>query len=334
MGTDEKITASVSEFLCSVKQPLLVVLGPTASGKTDFSIDLAESIAATSERHGWSGVEIINADSRQFYRGLDIGTAKIKPEEMRGIPHHMIDMLDPGEEVTIAWYQEQVKKLIPAIHERKCVPMLVGGSMLYISAVIDGLNPLPAADPEKRKKLENEYDMDSGATLYKKLRRLDPDGASGIDQRNKPYVIRALEILEASAGTLSQQKKTTDVPWDLFIVGLRWPREKLVKRINERTRKLLSQNTHIPVYQYTGVSGWVGEVQGLLQGGIKADAPAMKSHGYQEIAAAISAKDSNIEKIAQDPKLFDAIAIKTRKYAKRQMTWWKHDLRIHWIDCN
>src|SRR5258708_2356041 len=110
MGTDQKILASVSDFLRSVKQPLLVVLGPTASGKTDFSIDLAEAITASSKDHGWKGAEIINADSRQLYRGLDIGTAKIKPEEMRGIPHHMIDVLDPTEEVTIAWYQEEVKK--------------------------------------------------------------------------------------------------------------------------------------------------------------------------------------------------------------------------------
>ncbi len=333
MVTDQKIAASVTEFLGSVKQPLLVVLGPTASGKTDFSIDLAETITASLAQHGWIGCEIINADSRQLYRGLDIGTAKIKPDEMRGIPHHMIDVLDPDEGVTIAWYQEEVKKLIPAIHGRKCVPMLVGGSMLYISAVIDGLEPLPAPDPELRRKLEQDYDRDAGASLYKKLQELDPEGASGIDQRNKPYVVRALEILEASRCTLSSQKKTSDVPWDLFIIGLRWPREKLVQRINVRTRKLLSSSNTAINGRMAG-SGWVDEVWGLLQRGIGPDAPAMKSHGYQEIAAALSGKDSDIHAIAQDPKLCEAIAIKTRKYAKRQMTWWKGDPRIHWIDCS
>ena len=334
MGTDQKIAASVREFLAGVKRPLLVVLGPTASGKTDFSIELAQKLAQASSEHGWNGCEIINADSRQLYRGLDIGTAKIKPDQIRGTPHHLIDVLDPNQDVTIAWYQEQVQKLIPEIHERKCVPVLVGGSMLYISSVIDGLEPLPAPDPAVRKKLEQEYERDAGATLYKKLQELDPEGAAGIDQRNKPYVIRALEILESSEGTLSSQKKTGTVPWDLFIIGLRWPREKLTKRINERTHSLLTRCTDTPVHQLIGESGWVSEVWGLLQRGIKRDAPAMKSHGYQEIAAAIGAKGADVQKIAQDPKLCEAIAIKTRKYAKRQMTWWKHDERIHWIDMN
>jgi len=309
---------------------LIVILGPTASGKTDFSLDTAEAIGRA---------EIVNADSRQLYRGLDIGTAKIRPDDMRGIPHHLIDVLDPTEEVTVAWYKEHAERTIDEILSRKHVPILVGGSMLYISAIIDGLEPLSPVDLGIRKKLEADYDRDGGVSAYKRLQELDPDAAFAFHPNNKPYVIRALEIIESTGHRASKQKRHATSPYDLFILGLQWPRVKIVKRINERTKNLLGHyNTSING-SIEGL-GWVGEVWKLMQRGVPIDVPAMKSHGYREIYEAISRKlqavstmtPEVLRAIAQDPKLYESIAAKTRQYAKRQVTWWKHDSRIHWID--
>src|SRR3989344_3598919 len=159
---DNRRQPPLLRHLQTAQRPLIVVLGPTASGKTGFSLDLADEIARTAGTHGWQGAEIVNADSRQLYRGLDVGTAKIRPDEMQGIPHHLFSVLDPQQEVTMAWYREQATKAIDDILSRHRVPILVGGSMLYVSAVIDGLEPLPAVDPELRKRLERGYDMDHG----------------------------------------------------------------------------------------------------------------------------------------------------------------------------
>lgn len=288
------------------KKPLIVVVGPTASGKTNFSLDIAKEIG---------NAEIVSADSRQLYRGLDIGTAKIKLEEMRGIPHHLIDVVDPNEEVTIAWYQEQVHRVITSIHARMAVPILVGGSMLYISAVVDGLQPLPVAPPELRKKLEEEYDRDDGWTLYEKLQRVDPKTAAAFDQMNKVYVVRALELYELTGHPPSLLKKTVPPPYDILLFGVRRPQQALAERIEERTRQMLR-------------SGWIEEVEGLLDRGCTMHDPAMKSHGYKEIAAWLGSEERNLDELTR------VIAAKTKQYAKRQVTWWKDDSRIHWVDAS
>ncbi len=186
--------AILETYLTDAKKPLIVVLGPTASGKTAFSIELAKHVAAMG---GSKTVEILNADSRQLYRFLDIGTAKVTDQEKDGVPHHLLDMLAPEQEVTIAWYKEAAERAIAEIHARGNVPVLVGGSMLYISAVIDGLEPL-ASDPALRARLEGEYDADGGKALYARLQEIDPDTASAFHPNNKPYVIRAMEIFETT----------------------------------------------------------------------------------------------------------------------------------------
>ncbi len=315
--------ALVDEHVARSQKPVIVVLGPTASGKTGFSISLSRHCGATlstavervgsrSERTGVR-CEIINADSRQLYQGLDIGTAKITEEQRGDIPHHLLSVLDPKEQATIAWYQERTTALIDEIHARGNVPVLVGGSMLYISAVVDGLRPLPDADPILRKELEKLYDEDDGWSLYDELARVDPETAKSFDKANKQYVVRAVELYRLTGFPPSTLKKTVPPNFQTLLLGLEWPREELTKRIDERTRTLLT-------------SGWIEEVESLLDRRYSAADPGFKSHGYREIVQWLQSDEQNKE------QLIDTIAAKTRQYAKRQMTWWKEDERIRWID--
>ncbi len=314
----DDVLPDLSAFLAASRRPLLVVLGPTASGKTALSVDLALWLTA-----GGRPAEVINADSRQLYRLLDIGTAKVTEEERRGVPHHLFSVLNPSEEVTIAEYQRLAEAAIAEARSRGAIPILVGGSMLYISAVIDGLQPLPKADPAVRARLEAEYDADDGVTLFARLEELDPEAAIGIARQNKPYVVRALEIAETLGTRASVAKTTVDIDHDLFLIGLRRSREDTVARIHARTPLLLA-------------GGWVEEVAALLDAGYDETAPGMKSHGYREVIAALRRHGypsaAAIEAARNDAALREAIDAKTRQYAKRQMTWWKDDPRIHWID--
>lgn len=297
-------------WLRKVDQPLIVVLGPTASGKTAYSVHLAHAFVEAGR-----GAEIVNADSRQLYRFLDIGTAKIMPEAMQGIPHHLLDVLDPKEEVTAAWYKERAVQSIDGILERGKLPMLVGGSMLYISAIIDNLEFVQEADPALRAQLSAAYDGDHGAALFVQLQERDPEAALGIDPRNKVYLLRALEISLLAQQALSAAKKKSASPYDLFVIGVQCPRAALHRRINERVRQMFD-------------AGWVEEVRGLLKRGYTMNDPGLKSHGYREIASVLANGQLSSDRELQ---LIADISAKTRQYAKRQMTWWKHDPRIHWI---
>lgn len=311
-------------FLQGSSRPLIVILGPTASGKTAFSLDLAHSIKAAIPGRGF-GAEIVNADSRQLYKFMDIGTAKISKDEMQGIPHHLINVLDPKEPVTAAWYKTQAAKVIDDIHKRGNVPMLVGGSMLYISAVIDDLQFVDVADPGQRAMLEAAYDKDEGMALYERLQKEDPETAGRFDRRNKPYVIRAAEILESGHKPSAAKRKGT-APYDLLIFGMDIPRDALARCIEERTKTLLQ-------------NGWIDEVRQLLKDGYTELDPGFGSVGYREIAAAISngklktcgEQSRTIENSKLKEQLVETISAKTRQYAKRQMTWWRRDERIQWI---
>jgi len=289
------------------ERPVIVILGPTASGKTAFSIDLAQSING----------EVLNADSRQFYRCLDIGTAKITEEEMDGVPHHLLDVLDPSDEATVGWYQKEASKVIDTLLQKGTVPILVGGSMLYISAMTDDLSLAPPADPAIRERLEKEYDNDNGATLHKRLEALDSDVATRIHQNNKPRLVRAVEIFEMSPveNAKDQLWKASENPkYDILILGISKPRDESVVKINNRCKAMFE-------------AGWVDEVQKLIDKGYTESDPAMKSHGYKEIMEYIAGgKSEPIE------SLQERIAAKTRQYARRQMTWWNRDDRIHWVE--
>lgn len=300
--------STIEEFLRGASKPLLAVLGPTASGKTDASLELSHALAKRGFRP-----EIVNADSRQLYRHLDIGTAKISLAERAHIPHHLLDVLDPKEEVTIAWYKTEAEKLIDEIRARDGIPILVGGSMLYCSSVIDGLKPPPQADPRLRERLEADYERRGGEALHAQLEELDPASAALIHPRNKPYVIRALEIFETTGEKPSQEKTSEPTPHDLFLLGLSVSRELLTQRILKRTEAMLQ-------------GGWIEEVQSLLSRGYASSDPAMKSHGYREIVSHLLSGTPTREELSE------RIAKKTRAYAKRQMTWWRGDPRIRWVN--
>lgn len=310
---DIPMPAKFAQFLETSKKPLIVVLGHTASGKTEYSISLAQQLNSQLSilNSQFRSCEIINADSRQLYRYMNIGTAKISESEKRGVVHRLIDVLDPKEPVSISWYKEKCEAIIEDCHRRGVIPMLVGGSMLYISSIIDGLEPLPS-DPELRKKLESEYELDHGQTLMQKLEELDPEGALSIDQRNKVYLVRALEIAMTTEKSLVVSKKKSVCPYDLFIFGLAQSTEERSKRITERTHAMFQQ-------------GWVEEIQNLLTQGYSKNDPGLMSTGYREIIEWLESGSKDHSELEQ------LIARKTRQYAKRQMTWWRHDERIHWL---
>lgn len=303
---DMQTAEAIHHILRTSSKPLIVILGPTASGKTAFSITLATTL----QKEALHPV-IINADSRQLYRFMDIGTAKIRPEEREGIPHKLFDVRDPREEVTAAWYRDAAGEEIRRAHAGGNIPLLVGGSMLYISAVTDQLSFAGKSNPGDRKQIEREYDQDEGRTLYATLMEADPETATRFDRRNKPYVVRATEILR-DMGKPSRAKRKGATPYDVLFLGMRLPHTVLTKRINERTQQMLQD-------------GWVEEVQTLLQRGYRESDPGMKSHGYREIANALL-KNSPLDGLEA------IITAKTRQYAKRQMTWWKRDPRIHWMN--
>ncbi len=299
-------TETAIDFLETAKRPLLVVLGPTASGKTAFSVELALALKASGKT-----VEVINADSRQLYKGMDIGTAKITVEEMKGVPHLLFSIIEPSEDITAAKYQRMATEAIQAVQARGAIPMLVGGSMLYISSIIDGLQPLPAKDDALRAELEAAYAKDDGASLFAELSDIDPASAKIIPRENKPYVIRAVEIHRLTGKPKSAQLTASCCPYDLLIFGMDVPRALLTERIDKRTTALVR-------------SGWVDEVKRLLAEGYSLESPGMKSHGYPEMTRAIL---DGVDPLSTEP----VIAAKTRQYAKRQMTWWKHDARIQWV---
>ncbi len=315
------ISRIIDVFLEGTHKPLIVILGPTASGKTGLSIEVAHHVDG----------EVVNADSRQLYRLLDIGTAKITEQEMEGIPHHLLDVLDPKEEAAVGTYKEMAERAIEDIQKRNRVPLLVGGSMLYLSSITDGLSFGPPADTVIRTRLEREYDADGGVTLYRMLEEVDPDAAAGIHPNNKPRVVRALEIYELlrapKSKMISDRKelrpRTNDAKstFDLLILGVERDSEELKERINERIGAMLK-------------AGWIEEVQSLLARGYSETDPGLKSHGYAEIIQYLrelesGGSDPDLETMQET--LQTKIAARTRRYAKRQMTWWRGDERIRWI---
>lgn len=301
----------VGKFLGEAKKPLIVVVGPTAGGKTGLSLEIARELS----KHD-KPAEIVNADSRQLYRGLDIGTAKISSQEMRDVPHHLLSVLSPDEPVTIAWYQKEAERVIDDIHGRGAIPLLVGGSMLYVSSVIDGLKLAAPGNSFLRGALGMVYDADQGVQLHKRLTEIDPESAAAIPRENKTYLIRALEIYELTGKKKSDVMEKSACPYDLLIFGVARPREELHERISSRIDEMFA-------------SGWIDEVRALIASGYNSDAPALQSHGYSEIVEWI-ANGENEQELNDVKK---KIAARTRQYAKRQMTWWKRDGRIRWISC-
>ncbi len=281
---------------------VIVICGATATGKSDIAIEVAQEI----------GAEIINADSMQLYRGMDIGTAKLTVEERKGIPHHLLDVLDVSEDSTVAWYQEQARAAITEIHGRGKDAVIVGGTGLYIKAILDDLN-FPDTDPEVRAKLEAELAEFGAAALFTRLEELDPAAALAIDRANTRRVIRALEVIEITGlpFTANLPREDSSRYPDALQFGLVMDREHLRERIDQRVDRMWD-------------AGFVDEVDRLIIQGIGNGSTAQRALGYAQIIAMRSGTMTE-EEAKEDTKRA------SRQYARRQETWFSRDARIQWV---
>jgi tRNA dimethylallyltransferase len=281
---------------------VIVICGATATGKSDISLDIAEQI----------GAEIINADSMQLYRGMDIGTAKLKISERRGIMHHMLDELDVTEDSTVAWFQERARAAIEAIHKKGLHALIVGGTGLYIKAILDDLN-FPDTDPEVRANLERLGEEFGANFLFERLQELDPAAALAIDRANIRRVIRALEVIE-----ITGKPFTANLPRDdssrypnALQFGLVMDREGLRERIDLRVDRMWQQ-------------GFVDEVDSLIIEGIERGTTARRALGYSQILQMRQGLLTEAEAKEETKRA-------TRQYARRQETWFSRDQRIQWV---
>ncbi|MBU2473010.1 tRNA (adenosine(37)-N6)-dimethylallyltransferase MiaA [Patescibacteria group bacterium] len=276
---------------------LIIILGPTASGKSDLAIKLAK------EFNG----EIISADSRQIYKEMDIGTAKVTKKEMDNIPHYLINIINPNQEFTLAQYKKLAVKTIKDIQKRNKLPFLVGGTGLYIQSIVDNLQ-IPEVVPDKklRDKLENQTNQ----KLYNQLKKLDPESLKVININNKRRMIRALEVCLSTKKSFSQQRKKGKPLFNILQIGIKPNKKTLERKINQRADKMIQ-------------AGLIEEVKNLIKKyGHKPY--SMSGIGYKEII-------SYLEKKISLDKAKELIKIHTRQYARRQMSWFRRDKKIKWI---
>ncbi len=281
---------------------LVVISGATATGKSDLAIALAGEINA----------EIINADSMQLYRGMDIGTAKLSIDERHGIQHHLLDVLDVPEDANVAWYQERAREIIGEISARGKSTVIVGGTGLYIKAILDDLN-FPDTDPTVRDSLNRLAEEIGARAMHERLAKLDPAAALAIDSQNLRRVIRALEVIEITGKPFTAnlpRKESTRFPQAIQF-GLVMDREKLDERISQRVDLMWER-------------GLVGETDRLIDMGIREGRTAQLALGYAQV---LKFRDGLMteEEAKEDTKRA------TRQYARRQETWFSRDERIQWI---
>lgn len=285
------------------KLPLILIVGPTAVGKTDLAIRLAEHLNG----------EVISADSRLFYRGMDIGTAKPSQKELMRVPHHLIDIVNPDETLSLAVFQEMARDAIAKIHSRGNLPFLVGGTGQYIRAVTEGWSP-PEVTPNEnlRSVLEMLAETNGKQWLYEKLKILDPTAASVIDLRNVRRTIRALEVIFTTGRRFSEQRGSGESPFHLITIGLTRPREELYQRVDERIEKMFAD-------------GLLDEVKGLLAKGYSPTLPSMSAIGYRECVSVVQGSMTMEQAKVEMKRL-------TRIFVRRQANWFKEsDPQIHWF---
>lgn len=285
------------------KPPLILIVGPTAVGKTEIALQLAERI------HG----EIVSADSRLFYRGMDIGTAKPSRAELARVPHHLIDIAEPDEILSLAVFQQKARQAIADIQARKHLPLLVGGTGQYIRAVTEGWTP-PEVQPDEalRSELERQKEVNGVNWLHEKLKELDPVAAEKIDPRNYRRTIRALEVIMTTGRKFSEQRGQTDSPYHLITIGLTRPRPELYTRVDARIEAMFAH-------------GFLDEVRGLLAQGYAPTLPTMSAIGYRECVAVLEGK-LRLEEAKQ------LIGRATRVFVRRQANWFKEsDPTIAWF---
>lgn len=289
-----------------MKTTVIAIVGPTAIGKTDLSIQIANRYQG----------EVISGDSMQIYQGLDIGTAKIKPKEMAGIPHYMIDIKKPHESYSVVDFKESAQKMINDITEREKLPIIVGGSGLYIQAILHDFQfSERKRDKAFTKKLEQELAEKGKVFLHERLKKADPEQANKIHPNNYRRVIRALEIYESTGKTMTElhDSQTRKSPYHYYIIGLDMEREFLYERINKRVDQMIKE-------------GLEEEVRSLYDQKLR-DVQAMQAIGYKEFIPYFEGKHNLSEAI-------ERLKRNTRRYAKRQLTWFKNRLDVHWYLLN
>ncbi len=290
--------------MSSETRALVVILGPTGVGKSGAALGLAAKFRG----------EIINADSMQVYRGFDIGTDKPSPADRKAVPHHLLDVAEPGDQFTAADFIAGALEAMAGIHARGDLPFIVGGTGLYIKALLDGLFPGPGRDPEVRSRLEAEAAADGLDALYKRLETADPAYALKIRAQDRIRIVRALEVFETTGKPISEHFLATESfvkGMSQVRVGLELDRPELVRRIEARVDRMFA-------------AGLVEEVQRLLAGGVAAEAPAFKGLGYKQVLAFLR------NEIGLD-EARDLVKRETRRYAKRQMTWFRKMSGITWF---
>lgn len=284
--------------------PLVVLVGPTGVGKTEIAIETAER---------WNG-EIVSADSRLLYRGVDIGTAKPTLEQRSRVVHHLIDVAQPDETWSLALFQQEAEKAIATIHARGKLPFLVGGTGQYGRAITEGwAPPRLAPQPEMRAALEDLSRRIGKEVLHSNLATMDAAAAANIDPRNQRRTMRALEVILTTGRKFSDQRQRKVSPYRLLEIGLTRPRTELYRRIDARIAQMLN-------------AGWLDEVRTFLTKGYSADLPSMSAIGYAQLSEHLQGKLSLESAVAEIKK-------KTRLFVRRQAAWFKtSDPKIHWID--
>jgi len=287
-----------------VNEPLIIIVGPTGVGKTQLAFDVACQLDG----------EIISADSRLFYRGMDIGTAKPSLEMQRKIQHHLIDFAEPDEAISLRIFQQKTEQAIESVHSHGHLPIMVGGSGQYIRAFIEGWS-IPPQKPDERLRtaLSNWADEIGSEEIYQKLKLLDPAAALKIDHRNVRRTIRAMEVILGTGRSFSDQRLKLGTNYSYKMVGLYLPRDALFQRIDERVDQMITD-------------GLVAEVEGLMKKGYSEDLPSLSAIGYKEIIDFLEKKIS-LEEASR------IIKSRTHQFVRRQANWFKQDdERIHWLE--
>ncbi|MGI5129195.1 tRNA (adenosine(37)-N6)-dimethylallyltransferase MiaA [Pseudonocardia sp. CA-107938] len=281
--------------------PLVVVAGPTATGKSDLGVALAQALDG----------EVVNADAAQLYRGMDIGTAKLGPAERGGVPHHLLDVLDVTETASVAAYQRDARAVVERLRADGRTPVLVGGSGLYVQAVIDDLE-FPGTDPALRAELEAELAATGPAALHGRLAAVDPAAAAAVLPSNGRRIVRALEVIALTGRPF---RATLPEPgparYDAVLLAVDRPTDELDVRIARRVARMFA-------------AGFVDEVRGLLPAGLRDGPTASRALGYQQVLAALD--DGDLQRAATDT------VVGTRRFVRRQRSWFRRDKRITWLD--
>ena len=285
--------------------PLAGVVGPTATGKTDLSLALAGALPT----------EVLVADSRQVFRGMDIGTGKVGLAERRTVPHHLVDLVEPGEPFTVADWAELARALVPQIAARGRLPLVVGGTGLYVTALVDGFEFASQPwSPEVRERLAHELEAEGLALLAERLTALDPASAARTDLRNPRRVLRALERAELIGTAAAETVGSKPYPGPIGLIGLTRPLSVLDRRVGERAEAMFRD-------------GILDETRDLLERNLDPDTPALTGHGYAEAARHVAGEWSLDEAIA-------GTARRVRRYVRRQLSWFRRDRRIVWLDAS